>query len=185
MKLLAARFKYFWAFLSENYILDKSFYHNGNSPKSANLSSPVSLMSRFCGLTSLWRIRLLWQYERPRRSWNMKILTFFGCRPPGCFSKYWERSVFWNKSFRKELWIPRMCEVQFSGNSWLIYNGFKKIHLTNSWVNTLCLKTCSYSLQLVQLALAGGGAILSISLLLVPKHGCLIALRSWLESTTF
>ena len=30
-------------------------------PKSAILTSPASLMSTFCGLRSLWMMRLLWQ----------------------------------------------------------------------------------------------------------------------------
>lgn len=42
-------------------------------PKSASFSSPLSLMRRFWGFRSLWRIFLLWQYERPRSSWNIKI----------------------------------------------------------------------------------------------------------------
>ena len=37
-------------------------------PKSANLSSPISLMSKFCGLTSRCNILLRWQYESPRKS---------------------------------------------------------------------------------------------------------------------
>lgn len=43
------------------------------SPKSASLSSPFSLMSRFWGFRSRWRIFLWWQYDKPRRSWNINI----------------------------------------------------------------------------------------------------------------
>lgn len=66
-------------------------------PKSANLSSPISLMRRFCGLTSRWSILLRWMYERPRKSWKRNSFTFLALKPPGFFSKYWDRSVCWNK----------------------------------------------------------------------------------------
>lgn len=42
-------------------------------PKSASLSSPLSLMSRFWGFRSLWRTFRLWQYANPRKIWNKKI----------------------------------------------------------------------------------------------------------------
>ena len=42
-------------------------------PKSANLSSPFSLMSKFCGFRSLWSTRLLWQYASPLSNWNKNI----------------------------------------------------------------------------------------------------------------
>ena len=66
-----------------------------NLPKSANLSSPISLMSKFCGLTSRCNILLRWQYESPRKSWNMKSFTFRGFKPPGWDSRYWDKSVCW------------------------------------------------------------------------------------------
>lgn len=44
-----------------------------NIPKSASLSSPLSLMSRFCGFRSLCRTLRLWQYAKPRKIWNRKI----------------------------------------------------------------------------------------------------------------
>lgn len=44
----------------------------GDSPKSASLSSPRWLRSKFWGFRSLWRTRWWWMYARPRRSWNMK-----------------------------------------------------------------------------------------------------------------
>lgn len=64
------------------------------SPKSASFSSPHSLISRFCGLTSRCRTRRLWQYERPRNSWKRKRRTLRWSRPPPCRSIYCERSVF-------------------------------------------------------------------------------------------
>lgn len=76
-------------------------FHTSHSiadlPKSANLSSPISLMSKFCGLTSRCNILLRWQYESPRKSWNMKSFTFRGFKPPGCDSRYWDKSVCWKK----------------------------------------------------------------------------------------
>lgn len=42
-------------------------------PKSASLSSPRSLMSKFCGLRSRCKTCFLWQYDSPRRSWNKNI----------------------------------------------------------------------------------------------------------------
>ena len=41
-------------------------------PKSANFSSPWSLMSKFWGLRSLWSIFRMWQYCNPLNSWNKK-----------------------------------------------------------------------------------------------------------------
>lgn len=37
------------------------------------LSSPFSLISKFCGLRSRCRMRRRWQYAKPRSSWNRKI----------------------------------------------------------------------------------------------------------------
>ena len=67
-------------------------------PKSANLSSPISLMSKFWGLTSRCSIRRRWQYHKPRKSWNMNNLTLRGLMPPGCLSKYWDKSVCWKRT---------------------------------------------------------------------------------------
>lgn len=54
------------------------------------------LQSWLLTLTSRWSIRRLWQKANPRSNWKRKSFTLRGCRPPGCRSKYCERSVCWN-----------------------------------------------------------------------------------------
>lgn len=47
-------------------------------PKSASLSSPLSLIRRFWGFRSRWRTFLLWQYDSPRKIWNKKTWKDMG-----------------------------------------------------------------------------------------------------------
>lgn len=50
-----------------------AFFRLNVLPKSASLSSPRSLMSKFWGFRSLCNTFRLWQYASPRRIWNKKI----------------------------------------------------------------------------------------------------------------
>ena len=75
-------------------------------PKSANFSSPVLLINRFCGLRSRWRMFLLWQYDKPRNNWNRNDLTTSGSMSPLRESKYflrsWSQCSNTNVNFRSE-----------------------------------------------------------------------------------
>lgn len=66
------------------------------NPKSANFNSPISLINKFCGFTSLWSTRRLWQYDRPRSNWNRNNRTFRWSKPPACRSMYCDKSVFYS-----------------------------------------------------------------------------------------
>ena len=89
-------------------------------------------MSKFCGLTSRWRILRRWQYERPRNSWNKNNFTFFGWRPPAFFSRYCDKSVFWKikKDFQrwKTILIKFELIIETSLLSWIL-----KLNLDTWW----------------------------------------------------
>ena len=51
-------------------------------PKSASLSCPRVLMSKFWGFRSRWRTRFSWQKAMPRSNWYMKDLMVGGSRAP-------------------------------------------------------------------------------------------------------
>lgn len=70
-------------------------------PKSASFNSPISLINKFCGFTSLCSTRRLWQYDRPRSNWNKNNRTFRCSKPPACRSMYCDKSVFWNEAQAK------------------------------------------------------------------------------------
>jgi len=64
-------------------------------PKSASLSMPLLLISKFCGLRSRCSTRFVWQKSMPCSSWCMNDFMVMGFRAPRspCVSMYFFRSL--------------------------------------------------------------------------------------------
>ena len=88
-------------------------------PKSASLSCPLLLMSRFCGLRSLCNTLFSWQNAIPCSSWCIKDLMVYGSKAPRSprESMYFFRSLSINSKTSISLfsvWITSWRETIFS-----------------------------------------------------------------------
>eukprot|EP00732_Lithocolla_globosa_P006177 Lithocolla_globosa_v1_NODE_6987_length_1006_cov_53.331230.p2 type:complete len:125 gc:universal NODE_6987_length_1006_cov_53.331230:539-165(-) len=81
-------------------------------PKSASLSWPLVLISKFWGLRSRCRTRLSWQYSIPASNWCMKDLTTVGGRIL-TVSMYFFRSWFINSKISMSFF-----SVWTTSNNW-------------------------------------------------------------------